>query len=333
MPESTCLHIQDRESGPIRVVDIPWISVRIGRAAYCEVRLPEPELADEVCRLQRRAGSWQLVVVDNRTPIWLDGERVERSCPLPFDVPFAVGPFCLTLRRDRAVEPDWRMCPPPAAPRFHRNETDVKASGSSRKQPGLTEFFVEVGGTVEPMAAPAATEKAHAPAPEAVKAAESRERWETRWRAASAALEAAPAPSCRRETPSSPASPTPGCDRLSAAASPAAASCALGRCAPARSAWAVGSGGRRPLDGAGLAPLAPETGEPTASDRPWKAWIARENPVESFRRRTMSIEPEMRAPAAPQQRPSRAEPERPGGPPTEGARNRHHERVSSCRIR
>ena len=39
MPESTCLHIQDHESGPIRVVDIPWISVRIGRAAFCEVRL------------------------------------------------------------------------------------------------------------------------------------------------------------------------------------------------------------------------------------------------------------------------------------------------------
>ena len=30
MPESICLHIQDRESGPIRVVEIPWISVRIG---------------------------------------------------------------------------------------------------------------------------------------------------------------------------------------------------------------------------------------------------------------------------------------------------------------
>ena len=41
MPESTCLHIQDRESGPIRVVELPWISVRIGRAAFCEVRLAD----------------------------------------------------------------------------------------------------------------------------------------------------------------------------------------------------------------------------------------------------------------------------------------------------
>ncbi len=41
MTKSTCLHIQDHESGPIRVVELPWISVRIGRAAHCEVRLIE----------------------------------------------------------------------------------------------------------------------------------------------------------------------------------------------------------------------------------------------------------------------------------------------------
>src|SRR5271166_3686000 len=54
MPESTCLHIQGRESGPIRVVELPWISVRIGRAAYCEVQLAEYDLADEACHLQHR---------------------------------------------------------------------------------------------------------------------------------------------------------------------------------------------------------------------------------------------------------------------------------------
>ena len=68
MPESTCLHIQDRESGPIRVVEIPWISVRIGRAAYCEVRLTEHDLAEEACRLYRRGRSWHLVPVDDPEP-------------------------------------------------------------------------------------------------------------------------------------------------------------------------------------------------------------------------------------------------------------------------
>ena len=61
MPESTCLHIQDRESGPIRVVELPWISVRIGRAAYCEVCLPDEQLGDEACRLTRRGRTWSLV--------------------------------------------------------------------------------------------------------------------------------------------------------------------------------------------------------------------------------------------------------------------------------
>src|SRR5271155_229117 len=60
MSESTCLHIQDRESGPIRVVELAWISVRIGRAAYCEVRLSEHDLADLACRLKRRGNSWHL---------------------------------------------------------------------------------------------------------------------------------------------------------------------------------------------------------------------------------------------------------------------------------
>lgn len=55
MPEAICLHIQDRESGPIRVVEIPWISVRIGCAAFCEVRLAESQLADEACRLHTGA--------------------------------------------------------------------------------------------------------------------------------------------------------------------------------------------------------------------------------------------------------------------------------------
>ena len=103
MPESTCLHIQDRESGPIRVVELPWISVRIGRAAYCEVRLTEHDLADEACRLVSQGA-----VVASRarrereSPIMLEGRPVDGSCPLPFDVPFRVGPYCLTLRQDRA---------------------------------------------------------------------------------------------------------------------------------------------------------------------------------------------------------------------------------------
>src|SRR6266446_2923841 len=57
MPETACLHIQARDSDPIRVVELAGVSVRIGRASYCEVRLPAPELADEECCLRRRGAT------------------------------------------------------------------------------------------------------------------------------------------------------------------------------------------------------------------------------------------------------------------------------------
>ena len=111
MPESTCLHIQDQEAGPIRVVDIPWISVRIGRAAFCEVRLSSDDLADEACRLYRRGRSWHLVPVGSKGKIMVEGRSVNAACPVPFDVPFRVGNHCLTIRQDRTVDPDWQMYP------------------------------------------------------------------------------------------------------------------------------------------------------------------------------------------------------------------------------
>jgi tetratricopeptide (TPR) repeat protein len=114
MAETTCLHVQDRESGPIRVVEIPWVSVRIGGAAHCEVRLAERDLAEEVCRLYRRSGAWHLLPVVTGCAILLDGQPVTALCPLPFDVPFRVGDSCLTLRRDRAALPDWGMYSGPA---------------------------------------------------------------------------------------------------------------------------------------------------------------------------------------------------------------------------
>ena len=82
MPDTSCLHIQDHGTGPIRVVDIPWISVRIGRAAYCEVRLTEDDLADEACRLYRRGSSWHIVPVAANGKILIDGRPIDRPVPL-----------------------------------------------------------------------------------------------------------------------------------------------------------------------------------------------------------------------------------------------------------
>src|SRR5262245_17096190 len=117
MPETACLHIQARESDPVRVVELPGTSVRIGRASYCEVRLTEPELAEEECRLKRRGGSWQLVPARSAGFVWIDGRSLEEACPLPFDVPFRVGDHWLTLRPTTTSAPTWDhyQAPPPAA--------------------------------------------------------------------------------------------------------------------------------------------------------------------------------------------------------------------------
>ena len=114
MTKSTCLHIQDRESGPIRVVELPWISVRIGRAAYCEVRLAGLDLPDEVCRLQRRGLTWRLLPTGGDCPIFMNSQRLGGVCALPFNVPFRAGPYCFTLHQDRSAQPDWHMYAGPA---------------------------------------------------------------------------------------------------------------------------------------------------------------------------------------------------------------------------
>ena len=60
MPESSLLHIQAVGSAQARVVPLSGLSVRIGRGLQCEVRLPDPSLADVQCLLRRRGATWHL---------------------------------------------------------------------------------------------------------------------------------------------------------------------------------------------------------------------------------------------------------------------------------
>jgi hypothetical protein len=173
MPQSTCLHIQDRPSGPIRVVEIPWLTVRIGRAAYCEVRLDEAGLADEVCRLQRRGRTWHLVPFHARGVAVLVQDRpVEGNHPLPFDVPFRIGSCCLTLRQDLAAEPDWGMYQGPS-----RDE----ASGRRHDETPARPRRMDAAPSLAPAAEPSISR------PEGPKAAPVNP-WEARWKAAGARL-------------------------------------------------------------------------------------------------------------------------------------------------
>ncbi len=99
MPETACLHIQTRASDTVRVVDLPGGSIRIGRAAYCEVRLTDLSLADEECRLRLRRGQWELAPSANGRSVAIDGEGVRVPRPLAMDAAFTIGEFTLTLRR------------------------------------------------------------------------------------------------------------------------------------------------------------------------------------------------------------------------------------------
>ena len=69
---------------------------------------PITNFADEICRLQRRGESWRLLPV-TAVPRFPGDRRLSGSCFLPFDVPFRIGEYCFTLRRDSAAEPDWEM--------------------------------------------------------------------------------------------------------------------------------------------------------------------------------------------------------------------------------
>jgi tetratricopeptide (TPR) repeat protein len=194
MPESTCLHIQDHESGPIRVVDIPWISVRIGRAAFCEVRLSSDNLADEACRLYRRGRSWHLVPVGDKGKILVDGRSVTAMCALPFDVTFRVGRHCLTLRQDRTVDPDWEMYPGHLQAHRNRNEPKTKDVPAGLKQTERTTSIIESQPVAEASKKPdwRPHERAIGPGStgEYATASSVKDRWETRWRAAGAEIKA-----------------------------------------------------------------------------------------------------------------------------------------------
>lgn len=176
MPESSCLHIQDSASGPIRVVDVPWPHVRVGRASFCEVRLNDPDLAGEVCRLRRRGGIWQIepVVADS---VQLDGRPVNGIRLLPFDTPIRIGHFCLTLHASKLAAPDWSAYPtqePMQAP-------EPVGPSIAAEVPSAR---IDRGPRIEQPAS----------------ALRERQRWEDRWRAAGEKLRSASPPKTPRSS-------------------------------------------------------------------------------------------------------------------------------------
>ena len=131
MPENAALHIQARDSDPVRVIDLHEASARIGRAAYCDIRLPDPEIGEEECRLRRRGDSWHLLPSERTTGcVWLDGRPIEGPSPLDFGMSFRVGSHRLTLVASDA-EPVWSRAPaPPSAPVVRHDLSGLAASAA-----------------------------------------------------------------------------------------------------------------------------------------------------------------------------------------------------------
>src|SRR5262245_52653192 len=198
MPETACLHIQTRESDPIRVVELPGTSVRIGRASYCEVRLSEPELAEEECRLKRRGGAWQLVPARGSAFVSIDGRSVDEACPLPYDVPFRVGEHWLTLRPTATSVQGWddyRVPRPSMSAPPHEDFRPAAYRGPVG--PVEPPRPVPSSAPTPPPAAPVDTPdhlarwtERHDQRVGRLKAGQGEKRWEERWRAAGERLRA-----------------------------------------------------------------------------------------------------------------------------------------------
>jgi hypothetical protein len=208
MAKSTCLHIQDRESGPIRVVEIPWISVRIGRAVYCEVRLSEHGLADVACRLKRHGKSWELAPIASPSPIWFEGRPLDHSARLPYDVPFHVGRYCLILRQDQTAEPDWDTYGSPYPRQLEAVRPAILPTHVSNIRPFLDEtapansLVVDRPSESKSTRAGAARNPGSTTGPGPSPAEILKHRWVTRWNAAGAEIKSR---SERHNPPSKPA--------------------------------------------------------------------------------------------------------------------------------
>lgn len=209
MPETACLHIQARDTDPIRVVELPGTSVRIGRASFCEVRLAEPDIADEECRLRRKGGQWQLVPSRSAGFVWIDGRSVEEPCSLPFDVPFRVGEHWLTLRPNGSA-PAWRdyQAPVPTASAALLGDLRAERSrGRDRDEPG------DVPHPSAPRTPTAGDQdhlsrwkERHEERTSRTRLGQEQRRWEERWRAAGERLRARPTTAVPPRTVEPPAS-------------------------------------------------------------------------------------------------------------------------------
>lgn len=147
MPEAAYLHIRASDEDPVRVVGLSGAPVRIGRAASCEVRLYDPEIPDEACRLRRLGRSWQLTPGRVASAVWLEGRKVDSPRLINYGTSFRVGVLTLTLQpADVEVSP-WAKSPSSSADALsHPSPEDLVASGAQMASSHRAEWESRTAG-------------------------------------------------------------------------------------------------------------------------------------------------------------------------------------------
>jgi tetratricopeptide (TPR) repeat protein len=208
MPETTVLHIQTDDSAATRVLELPGVSVRIGRGSQCEVRLGEQSLAEVQCLLRRRGDLWHVQPVGPSGQIFLEGQPVDDPRPLPLGVPLRIGEHSLMLHRaDVPVDqPGTFHAPIPV--RGEVAETRVEIVSPSHHEPSTTSKVPEVvpeRSQPEPQSDRLEQWKARIDQHTRwLQAKKEERRWEARWKAAGASLRARPTPASPPATPPEP---------------------------------------------------------------------------------------------------------------------------------
>src|SRR5262245_9190319 len=114
MPETVSLHIQARDSDPVRVVELTGGTVRVGRSVASDVRLADASVPADACRLRRRLGVWHVEPVALGS-VRIDGRELDEPSPLAFGEGFDLGPYHLTLQPTGSLPSAWRRPAYPAS--------------------------------------------------------------------------------------------------------------------------------------------------------------------------------------------------------------------------
>ena len=100
MHSQTFLYIKSPSNSTTRVVELDGDVVRIGRSAFCEVRLTGPWVADVEGYLRRRGRAWSLQPASEHSRIFVQGTRLREQIHFPLGLAFEIGDLVFEIRAE-----------------------------------------------------------------------------------------------------------------------------------------------------------------------------------------------------------------------------------------